>query len=62
VEKKHPQKFTAKIPTSGKYYIVAEKMDKIYGGLREIAVSPPLSLHLSLPSPSLFIPLPKEVI
>jgi len=44
VEKKHPQKFTAKIPTSGKYYVVAEKVDKIYGGLREIAVDAVLTL------------------
>eukprot|EP00026_Physarum_polycephalum_P004031 Phypoly_transcript_04048.p1 GENE.Phypoly_transcript_04048~~Phypoly_transcript_04048.p1 ORF type:complete len:725 (+),score=123.49 Phypoly_transcript_04048:64-2175(+) len=43
VEKKHPQKFSAKIPTSGKYYIVAEKVDKIYGGLREIAVDATLT-------------------
>lgn len=39
VEKKKPQTFTAKIPSSGKYYIVAEKVDKIYGGLREISVN-----------------------
>lgn len=39
VEKKHPQKLTANIPSSGRYYIVVEKVDKIYGGLREISVS-----------------------
>lgn len=43
VDKKHPQKFIAKIPTSGKYYIVVEKLDKMYGGLREIAVDATLS-------------------
>lgn len=39
VEKKRPQKYTVKIPTSGRYYYVVEKADKVYGGLREISVS-----------------------
>lgn len=39
VEKKRPQKFTACIPKSGRYYLVVEKVDKIYGGLREISVT-----------------------